>query len=170
MDLPALIGRLSASAASIEALVTALPEEVARWKPVPERWSVLEVINHLADEEVEDFRMRVDLTLHHPERDWPPIDPEGWVAARAYQQRDPSESLARWREERRRSLEWLAGLSAPEWERAHAHPALGSLRAGDVLASWVAHDLLHLRQLLRLHFEWLARHAEPFSTRYAGPW
>ena len=69
---------LSASGAAIRELAKALSPEQARWRPAPGQWSVLEVLNHLCDEEREDFRQRLDLLLHHPGEPWPPVDPETW--------------------------------------------------------------------------------------------
>ena len=43
-------------------------------------------------------------------------------------------------------------------------------RAGDLLAAWVAHDLLHLRQLVELKYAYLARTMEPYALKYAGEW
>ena len=77
MDLAYCRTRLRQSAAAIVALAQGVTPEQARWKPTPEEWSLLEVICHLYDEEREDFRQRLDLTLHHPEADWPPIHPVG---------------------------------------------------------------------------------------------
>jgi len=37
--------------------------ELAIWKPAPDKWSILEVVNHLYDEEREDFRQRLELVL-----------------------------------------------------------------------------------------------------------
>ena len=53
---------------------------------------------------------------------------------------------------------------------AYPHPQAGPLRAGDLLAAWQAHDLLHVRQLTRLHYRFLEQQAEPFTLRYAGDW
>ena len=47
---------------------------------------------------------------------------------------------------------------------------MGRLSAGDMLTSWAAHDLLHLRQLVELRFAYLARQARPYSLDYAGEW
>ena len=41
-----------------------LVDEQARWKPGADRWSLLEVINHLYDEEREDFRKRLAVAGH----------------------------------------------------------------------------------------------------------
>jgi GNAT superfamily N-acetyltransferase len=161
---------LAASSAAIRDLVAGLDPGEAAWKPSPDRWSILEVVNHLADEEVEDFRTRIDLLLHHPGTPWPPNDPEGWVLSRRYAERDPPESLARFLAVREASLAWLASLGDADWERTCEHPRAGRLSAAGLLASWPAHDLLHVRQIARLRHEWLSRAARPHSTAYAGEW
>lgn len=170
IDLEALVGRMEAGAAAIAGLARGLTPEEARWKPSPEAWSAVEVVCHLYDEEREDFRQRLDLTLHRPEEPLPPNDPEGWVTARDYQSRDIGEMLERFLEEREHSLEWLLALDEPDWERRCNHPQLGHLRAGDFLVSWAAHDLLHVRQLVELRYERLAADAAPYQVAYAGDW
>jgi hypothetical protein len=50
-----------------------------------------------------------------------------------------------------------------------AHPR-GPIRAGGLLASWVAHNLFHLRQLVRIRYAYLERRAAPYRLGYAGPW
>src|SRR4051812_25654449 len=107
MDLTFALTRLTHSADAIAALARGVTSEQARWKPSPEEWSLLEVICHLYAEEREDFRQRLDLTLHHPATIWPPIHPSTWVTERAYNQRDLDSMLAAFLEERDRSLVWL---------------------------------------------------------------
>jgi hypothetical protein len=162
--------RLAASAETVRTLVDAAAAAQAAWRPAPGQWSILDVVNHLADEEAEDFRTRLDLLVTRPGEAWPPIDPEGWVVSRGYAARDLAESLARFGDERSRSLTWLRTLAVPDWNRAGDHPVAGPITAGSLLASWVVHDLLHVRQLARLHGAWVAARAEPHSTRYAGEW
>ena len=58
----------------------------------------------------------------------------------------------------------------PDWERAHDHPRLGPLRAGDLMASWIAHDLLHIRKIVRVLWEHHGRDTASYDTRYAGEW
>ncbi|MBI3764705.1 MAG: DinB family protein, partial [Chloroflexi bacterium] len=65
---------------------------------------------------------------------------------------------------------WLAELKNPDWNSTHTHPQAGSMKAGEVLAAWVAHDHLHIRQLNELHWQWLARDVAPLSLEYAGGW
>ena len=170
MNTDACISRLSANAEAIEAMLRGITPDQTRWKPANGGWSMIEVINHLRDEEREDFRQRIDYTLHRTQEDWPPIDPEGWVSARTYQERDPEESLHGFLEERRASIDWLRSLGSIDWSTRHVHQSLGSMTAGDLMASWLAHDLLHIRQLARLHFEYLKQDAHPYTTGYAGEW
>jgi hypothetical protein len=155
-------------AETIRALVQNVSDEQAVWRPSPDAWSVLEVVNHLYDEEIEDFRAHLDHILHHPVQPWPPIDPQGWVTARQYNQRQLGESLDNFLREREASLAWLRGLTSPNWEAACEAP-FGTITAGDMLASWVAHDLLHTRQLVELHWAYVVRLAAPYRVDYAGP-
>jgi len=169
MDFPLLLKQMQEDADRIRSLVEGVGPEQARWKPEPESWSILEVVNHLADEEREDFRTRLDIILHRPEDPWPPIDPRGWVTERKYNERDLGESLHRYTTERRASLEWLRGLGSPNWEAA-VHSQLGSMKSGEMFAAWVTHDQLHMRQLVELHRAYTEHLAQPYSLDYAGPW
>ena len=161
--------RLEANVHAFEGLLASVGDAQSRWKPEPAQWSILEVVNHLADEEAEDFRRRLELTLADPATPWPGIDPEGWAVARRYQDRELDASFARFRAERGRSVAWLRGLGTADLERTHHHPSIGPMRAGDLLASWLAHDLIHVRQITRLHYRWLEARAAPYRTEYAGP-
>lgn len=153
----------------VSSLVSGLSMAEARVRPDPDSWSVLEVVCHLLDEEREDFRPRLDIALHRPDDRWAPIDPVGWVSARRYNEQDLAERLALFVDERVRSVAWLNGLVAPDWDAAYEAP-FGPIRAGDLLASWVAHDNLHLRQLVELQRARVVAIADPYSVRYAGDW
>ena len=110
MDPDYFLSQMTSHAGTIHSLTLEISDEQARWKPNPESWSILEVINHLVDEEREDFRVRVDFILHHPGLPWPPINPQGWVTERNYNQRDLLQSVQDFLEERQKSLVWLKGL------------------------------------------------------------
>jgi hypothetical protein len=170
MNAEALDKRLEANAVVFRSLLGSIPPEDASWKPAPEQWSLLEVAAHLFDEEREDFRTRLDLVLHEPQKDWPPINPAGWVVERNYAAWDLSETLDRFLNERRRSVAWLQGLGSADWQSTHTHPTFGSMRAGDLLGAWIAHDLLHIRQIARILWLRVGELARPFETGYAGDW
>lgn len=170
MDIAAVTRRFAANANAIESLIRSAGPEQITWKPAPEKWSILEVVAHLCDEEVHDFRTRVDMTLHSPGEPWPSIDPTGWIKERKYNEQNPAEVLSRFLDERERSIVFLSGLEGPDWDLAYEHPRIGRLSAGDLLASWLDHDYLHIRQLAALHHAWLVREMSPHSPEYAGGW
>ena len=116
---------MASNAERIRALVQGVSDEQARWRPSATSWSILEVINHLFDEEREDFRVVLDHILH-PDQPWPDrgsIDPLGWVTARRYNERDLDESLNNFLTAREDSLAWLRGLPRPIGKRLTRHPS-----------------------------------------------
>ena len=169
MELEFLTNRMANQAGAIHSLTLGISTEQARWKPDQQTWSILEVINHLYDEECADFRVRLDIILHHPAQPWPPINPTGWVTERLYNRRDLAQSVDDFLKERRKSLIWLRGLDAPDWH-ASVTASFGKFSAGDIFAAWVAHDLLHLRQLVELHWAFTLQAAQPYQVNYAGNW
>ncbi len=169
MNLDAHIRQLSDHTKIICGLLRGMSAAQAAWKPGPADWSALEVINHLADEEREDFRSHLQTILAGPAAPWAPIDPQGWVTQRDYNRRDLAESLARFLDERRQSLAWLPELADADWDAAYSRP-WGVITAGDMLAAWVAHDLLHIRQLVALRWHYLVAAVAPRQVHYAGEW
>ncbi|HEV7747028.1 MAG TPA: DinB family protein [Pyrinomonadaceae bacterium] len=169
MNLDYFIDRFSKNRAVFEGLARDITPDQARWKPASDQWSILEVVNHLYDEEREDFRQRIELVLADPKQAWPLIDPRNWATSRAYNERELDSSLKNFLAEREKSLAWLGSLSEPNWQNSK-EGANGTLSGGDLLASWLAHDFLHTRQLARLHWQYVGAISDPFQTAYGGPW
>jgi uncharacterized damage-inducible protein DinB len=163
-----LIARLAHHRGMWERLLSAVSEGEARLPPKNGGWSLLVLVAHLADEERDDFRARIESTLADPGADWAPIDPEGWVRSRDYASKGWPDVVHDLLAERDRSMAWLESLDAPDWSAPHEHPAIGQMTAGDLLASWVAHDLRHLGQASRLLYGALAAGVAPYSVDYAG--
>lgn len=91
------------------------------------------------------------------------------MTERQHNQKDLAESLDKFLRAREKSLAWVRDLSSPNWEAVCQAP-WGPITAGDMFASWVAHDLLHMRQLVELHWAYTALLVEPYRTDYAGGW
>lgn len=164
-----LYRELTFSTEMIRALLAGISQEEAQIKPNAESWSILEVICHLYDEEREDFREHLDFILHHQHEEWHSIDPQGWVTERKYNQQNFSEKQAGFFSERQKSLDWLNGLAAANWETAYTSQH-GSMTAGEMFACWVAHDNLHIRQLVELRRKYIERAVHPNEIQYAGDW
>lgn len=157
------------STGMIRALLAGITREEARHKPNPDSWSMLETLCHLYDEERLNFRARLDALLNRPAEEWEPIDPEGWVLNRKYNEHEFDYVKERFFAERSKSLDWLKGLENANWDQSHTS-TFGTMTAGDLFASWVAHDNLALRQLVELRRTRLERISKPYSIDYAGQW
>ena len=163
MDLEQIASQLAHTAHSIEHLATGIPDEQADWQPDPESWSILGVMVHMFHEEIGDFRHRLAQGLG--------IDnPRAPVPADFETGRGLDETLALFLAERERSLAWLRGLDVADWQTPCPISNGSTIPAGSMLLSWPAHDLLHLRQLIELHYAWSVKAAAPYALAYAGDW
>ncbi len=150
-------------------LLTGLSQVEAQVKPNEGSWSILETLCHLYDEEREDFREHLDFVLNRPDQKWHQIDPAAWVTARKYNEKDFRDMKEKFFVERSKSLDWLKGLSNANWDTIYTSE-FGTLSAGELFASWVAHDNLALRQLVELRRARIENITKPYNITYAGDW
>lgn len=169
MNIDHFSSHMEHNAETIRHMIRGVSAAQAVWKPEPTSWSVLEVVNHLADEERGDFRIRLDVMLHKADQPLPTFDPKRCVIERRYNERDLGESLDDFLSERKASIHWLHTLKSPDWDAVYVAPGL-KMTAGDMFASWIVHDTLHLRQLVKLQWLYTVRELAPRKVDYAGPW
>ena len=178
MKYKTLYQELANSTEMIRSLLADVSQEEAQYKPSRSTWSILEVTCHLYDEEREDFREHLDFiistslnaSLHRQGKDeWHSIAPFAWVKLRKYNQQNFKTIQRKFFNEREKSLAWLRSLKNTDWDITY-QSQWGIMRAGDMLASWVAHDNLHVRQLTELRRARIERIAKPYYIQYAGDW
>lgn len=169
MNAEYLIRQLEKNAQIFRALLEIHDHDFIHWKPAPEKWCILEIICHLCDEEREDFRARVDMALHRSKDDLQSIDPQGWVNSRSYGTQDFFEKRKEFLHEREKSVHWLKSLNEPVWDAFINHPTLGRLSAYYLLSNWLAHDYLHIKQIIRLKYDYIVKIAD-VHLNYAGDW
>jgi DinB family protein len=169
MEFSTLYQELQNSTEMIRALLSGITQEESQIKPDPESWSILEVVCHLYDEEREDFREHVDFILLRQNEEWHQIDPQAWVTGRRYNEQDFVELREKFFGERQKSLDWLMEMSDADWKTLYTSQ-YGSTSAGEMFACWVAHDNLHLRQLVELRRMKIENIARPYNLEYAGDW
>jgi hypothetical protein len=169
MEFETLYQELQHSTEMIRSLLTGITQEEAQVRPDENSWSLLEVICHLYDEEREDFREHLDFILHRQNEEYHVIDPQSWVKERNYNEQDFAQMQEKFFVERARSLEWLKSLPDPDWETTYTSK-YGSVSAGEMVACWIAHDNLHIRQLVELRRARIERITRPYSIEYAGTW
>jgi len=163
------INQLHHQGEAILSICTPVTEIQAGWKPDPENWSVKEVLNHLLREERLDFRNHLKHIFFEGQDIPPEIASKKWEKEKAEEPTSLSQIILDFKAERETSIAWLNALQDPDWEATITFE-WGSLSAGDLLASWLAHDLLHLRQLVVLQYHLTASESQPFEIDYAGQW
>ena len=165
-----IIRQLTGNAEALRTLVQTVSDEQAQWKPNPESWSIKEGVEHVYNEERIDFRKHLKELLSEPPQPWGKWRHEELISTEGCRQ-----AFEGFLVEREASIAWLMALRSPNWDVA-SQAAFGPaadvllLSAGDVLISWVAHDYLHLRQMIELLFAWNEKQASPYSVQYAGGW
>ena len=169
MNLVFYISRLSENARTIESLVCNLSDEQARWKISSDKWSILQIVFHLQQTESKDFRPRLEKTLRDPFEEWSPLLPEEMQLKQETAADDFKIFLQGFLQERENSTGWLKTLDNPNFENTYPRQNL-NLCAGDLHASWLAHDFLHIKQIIRAHFDYVNQISQPYTTDYAGSW
>lgn len=169
MTVNELIIQLSKNQQIIASMLSDIPPDFSHFKKDDQSWSPLIIICHLVDEEIEDFRARIQHFSAHPETSPPPIDPEGWVISRAYEQQDFESKLREWLSERSVSLKYLETLNPDDYTKGFDHPHFGRFTVEYLMDNWLAHDILHIRQLTRIRYHYLSA-ASSHSIEYAGKW
>jgi len=135
----------------VEKLIGGASDEQLHWKPSAERWSISEVLAHLADVESAGFRSRVQQMLESDDPRLEPYDQNAAYAAGSYSSGKARENLKSFCHERDRSLSFLRYISAPAASRRGLHGELGPITLGQLMNEWAFHDLGHIRQIAELY-------------------
>jgi DinB superfamily len=127
-------------------LIAGAPAEKLRERPAPGKWSVAELLAHLAEAEiVSTWRYRQ--MLEHSGCPLQAYDQELWNKVGDYGSRRPDESLQLFRLLREANLRMFAQLTAEEWQRHGLHVERGKMSVQDLTAQIAGHDLNHVEQI-----------------------
>lgn len=133
----------------IRRAIDGIDPETLRKPEAPGKWSIIQVIQHLADTElVVGYRYRMILA-----QDSPPIpayDQNLWADRLRYNEARLEEVLDQLRSIRESNLRLLRSLRPEEWERVGLHAERGPESVRRISELEAAHDLVHLRQIERI--------------------
>ncbi len=134
----------------LAAAVSGLPDSVLRYKPAPEKWSILEILGHLADMEILNaYRMRQILADKDPTI--APIDQDAWAANLGYMDEPPAELLAQFGLTRHHNLKLLRRIKLEDLSRSAFHPERnGPMTLEEIVERIATHGPNHLEQIERL--------------------
>jgi DinB superfamily len=120
-----------------------------RRRPAPGKWSVNEVVAHLADSEIVlGYRLRLILSV--PGSPLTAVDQDSWVATGHYDKRDPRKSVELFRVLRDTNLALIRSLTPGQWKHFGMHSERGRETIKDIVRLYAGHDINHLQQIERI--------------------
>lgn len=129
--------------------ISAHDEAVLRRPEAPGKWSVVEVIQHLADSDlVFGYRLRMILTEDQPLIQ--SYDQDAWAGTLRYRDVQLNTALDQLRSVRAANMHVLGGLSPAQLKRVGLHSERGPESLGFLLRLVGGHDLVHRRQIDRI--------------------
>jgi uncharacterized damage-inducible protein DinB len=137
------------TAKKLAKLIKPLSKKQLSTRPEPGKWSITEILAHLADAEtVGSWRMRLVIG-----QDGVPIqafDQDVWAKTFDYAKRDPKLSLETFRVLRENNLRMLKALPKNLWENHGMHSERGKETIAHIVRMFGGHDLNHLEQVERI--------------------
>ena len=139
----------STTAKKLERLVKGVPAAKLRKRPAPDKWSIVEILAHLADAEiVGGYRTR--MILGAPGTPIQAFDQDAWVAAGHYEKRDPRKSIEQFGVLREANLALLKSLTPEQWKHHGVHSERGEETVAHIARMFAGHDLNHVQQIERI--------------------
>lgn len=128
--------------AAIDAVRLGKPE-------APGKWSVRQVLAHLADSDlVWGWRLRMILAHDRPAIQG--YDQDAWASRLHYAEAEPEQSLEVFAALRRWNLRLIKGATSEELQRVGVHSERGEETVQHLMRLYAGHDLLHLKQIARI--------------------
>jgi DinB superfamily len=136
----------AATAKELYRLINGVSLATLRVRPAPDKWSVSEILAHLADGEIVGaFRIR--LILGCPGASIVAYDQDRWVVSGHYDKRDPWKSVEQFRVLREANLALLESLAPEQWKHYGMHSERGRESIADIVRMFAGHDINHLQQI-----------------------
>ncbi len=139
----------AATPKKLERLVAGASSAKLRKRPAPDKWSVAEILAHLADVEIV-VGWRVRSILGAPGTAIQAFDQDAWVEAGHYAKRNPRASLAQLRAAREANLALYQSLSPEQWKHYGMHSERGQETVEKIVRMIAGHDVNHLQQIERI--------------------
>ena len=139
----------SATSKKLGRLVSRASASKLRKQPAPGKWSVAEILAHLADTEIV-FGYRLRAILGEPGTPIQGFDQDKWAQAMNYGKSDTRKSLERFNSFRKANLDLLKSLSPEQWKYHGMHSERGEESIETIAKLCAGHDINHLRQIEKI--------------------
>jgi len=139
----------SVAAKKLERLVRGVPASRLRKRPAPDKWSVSEILAHLADAEIV-VAWRIRSILGAPGTPIQAYDQDAWATAGNYAKREPRKSIEQFRAMRDANLAFYKSLRPEQWKQSGMHAERGEESIERVARMIAGHDINHILQIERI--------------------
>ena len=145
-EIPALLERFRRGAELLAVVLTGVFGDEVDFAPVPGKWSVRQIVAHLADSElVGAHRFRQVIAEDNPTLI--AFNQDAWTANLDYARRKPKQSLETFRRIRAENYELLKGLPEAAFERSGNHSENGRMTLLQLLEGYAGHAESHAEVL-----------------------
>lgn len=139
----------AATAKKLNRFIKSVSRAKLRRRPAPDKWSVNEILAHLADSEIIiGFRLR--LILGAPGSLIAAVDQDSAATSGHYEKRDPHKSVEQFRVVREANLALLKPLTPEQWKHYGIHSERGQETIEHMVRLYAAHDVNHLQQIEKI--------------------
>ena len=143
--------------ALLSAVLRQLPKKMWLYKPAPERWSIHEIIVHLADSEASSY-VRCRHLIAEPGKAVAEFDPARWAGTLGYFHQSTREAIEIIRRLRKMTYQLLITLPEPIWLHTLEIPAEGEVSLEKWIERQERHIPHHIDQVKQNYEIWLGTH------------
>jgi hypothetical protein len=134
------------SAMRLKKAIGGLTPKQLKWKPSPDKWSIAEIVAHLADAEiVASWRLRSVIGANGVTIQ--PFDQNAWAKVFDYGNRDAKKALEVFRVLRENNLEMLKAIPRASWDNYGMHLERGKETVTHLARMFAGHDTNHVLQV-----------------------
>lgn len=148
--------KIASYGAAYEQLVAALeryPREMWQFRPAPDRWTIHEIVVHIADSEANSF-VRARRLLAEPGSEVLGYDEEGWARALRYHEQSPEAALELFRWLRHNTHELIREQPGALWSNTIHHSENGPMTMEEWLDVYERHIPEHIEQMEAIYADW----------------
>jgi len=157
-DKDRILWNLKSLPQELDDLLSGLDEDTLRWRPIPTKWSIKEIMCHLRDMEREAYLARYNRIISEDNPAMPNVDQDRLAREGDYINQDARAALDEFKKLRAETVRTLESVPPEKWSRAGFHETDGPMTVEQlVLRQIKGNDLNHLVQMkdiVRLKMPW----------------
>jgi hypothetical protein len=159
MDHTARLQKIESYGQAYDQLIAALtrfPRAMWQYRPAPDRWTIHEIIVHIADSEANSYA-RCRRLIAEPGSTVMAYDEMAWAQRLNYHAQSPEAALELFRQLRASSYELIKALRETVWANTIVHPDNGVMTMDDWLEVYERHIPDHIAQMQTVYAAWQTR-------------